>query len=111
MSENPAIKSDDEKAKLREGDSWRAQVFRRKDELLKFSYDRLTGFLTAIPEEEKEAKKIPVVYASLATVHKNLAELIKTPDDEAMGKETIELLEGVAKTLKEAGFEFDSPSA
>lgn len=105
MSENPAIRSDEEKAKLREGNSWRAQVFRKKDELLKFSYEKLTGFLASIPEEEKESKKIPEVYANLATVHKNLQTLTKNENDEETGKATIELLEKVANTLKTAGFD------
>lgn len=104
MSENPAVRSDEEKAKLREGDSWRARVFRKKDELLKFSYESLTSFLSSVPEAEKEAKKLPEVYANLATVHKNLASLVKNPDDEDTGKSTIELLEKVSSTLREAGF-------
>lgn len=89
--------NNEEKAKLREGDSPRARVFRTKDELFQFNYDELMSFL--------REKELPAVNERLVLVHKNLQTLSEKPDDEEKGKETIETLQSIMTTLNENGFQ------
>lgn len=93
----------DERAKLREGDSWRARTFRRKDELLNFGYDKLTEFLAK--------KELPKFHDGLAEIHRNLNELRENPDSEELGTRTIAKLEEISALLKEAGFDSTAPVA
>lgn len=86
---------------LREGDSPRAKVYRRKDELLNFSYDKLMTFMQAHSEESPGLG----LNDHLAGVHKSLQEINKDPNNEALAAEIVSKLETVHKILVDNGFE------
>lgn len=87
------------KEELREGTSWRAQVFRAKDEHLKFDMNKLVDFMMMAKVEH------PEIEVKLHEIHNGLQKVTVEEDNEEVGEKTIENLEVFAKMLKDAGFD------
>lgn len=97
MNETNSTDKTDEKAALRLGDSWRAQVFRRKDEVFNFKYEQLTTFLA-------EHQNLPGWQETMCDLNKSIYEVTKNPDDETLGRAAIELINKIDSILTDAGF-------
>lgn len=95
--------SDNERAALREGDSWRAKVYRRKDQVFSFKVEKFMEFLSSHPIENFNETMIQV--------NQNLVALRDAPDNEDLGKSTLELLDKVESMLKGSGFTFEPTTA
>lgn len=83
------------RAALREGDSWRAKTYRRKDKLFVFSQDALTEFLKTQDGE---------IAGLIVSTSKNLQELNDNPDNEEVAVATIKIFDEIDEKLKAAGF-------
>lgn len=92
-----------DRAKLREGNSPRAQAYRLKDELLSFSYTDLQKHCEANNLQETVQKKF-------AVVHEHLKVLAQDENNEEAGTAAQDALRDVHKTLADSGFTFSPKS-
>ena len=90
-----------DRAKFREGDSPRAQVYRLKDKLLTFSYDQLQKHCAEHDLQE-------TIQAKFGTINEHLRVLHSDENNKESADAASTALQDVHNLLKETGFQFPS---